>query len=41
MDKIRLDEFKGLPLNERGAIVREQRTGYWSKLGPKSAVRMR
>jgi hypothetical protein len=35
------EELDQLPVNERIAVLREHRTGYWSKLGPASAVRCR
>jgi hypothetical protein len=33
------DEFDHLPIEERIAVLREHRGGYWSKLGPASAAR--
>jgi hypothetical protein len=39
-DTLTPEEFEQLPLDERIAILRENRAGYWSKLGP-PAVRPR
>jgi hypothetical protein len=40
-DTLTTEQFEQLPLDERIAVLREHRPGYWSKHGPPSGVRTR
>jgi hypothetical protein len=40
-ETITMEEFQALPLDERVAILRQHRPGYWSKIGSRSAIRGR
>jgi hypothetical protein len=39
-ETLTMEEFERLPLEERVAVLREHRPGYWSKHGPPSGARM-
>jgi hypothetical protein len=40
-DTLTTEEFEQLPLDERVAVLREHRPGYWSKQGPPAGPRSR